>query len=90
MQKIIDDLQDVIGNIYDGNTDPTQLIKRLEKIVGEMSQLQKQTDQYDAVAVENSKRLTEGRHYLMGVSYDQITVEDALEAFGFGRDGLNF
>jgi len=34
------------------------------------------------------KRLDQGRHYLMGVDADKITVEDALEAFGFGRDGL--
>lgn len=33
-------------------------------------------------------QLSEGRHYLMGVDEDKITVEDALESFGFGRNGL--
>ena len=33
-------------------------------------------------------RLNAGRHYLMSIQSDKITVEDALEAFGFGRDGL--
>ncbi len=34
-------------------------------------------------------RLNEGRDYLMGVKPSDITVEDALEAFGWTRDGLN-
>jgi len=32
-------------------------------------------------------RLRSGRDYLMQVRASEITVEDALEAFGFGRDG---
>lgn len=28
------------------------------------------------------------RHYLMGVEPERLTVEDALEALGFGRNGL--
>jgi hypothetical protein len=35
-----------------------------------------------------SNQLSEGRSYLMSVDADKITVEDALEAFGFGRNGL--
>lgn len=34
------------------------------------------------------ERLAEGRSYLMSVQSDEITVEDCLEAFGFGRNGL--
>ncbi len=38
---------------------------------------------------ENShERLQKGRDYLMQIEFDKITVEDSLEAFGFGRDGL--
>jgi hypothetical protein len=37
---------------------------------------------------ELNHRLQEGRHYLMGIQASELTVEDALEAFGFGRDGL--
>jgi hypothetical protein len=33
--------------------------------------------------------LENGRHYLMGVSAQDITVDDALESFGFGRNGLD-
>lgn len=34
------------------------------------------------------QRLDDGRYYLMGVEPADLTVEDALEAFGFGRNGL--
>ena len=34
-------------------------------------------------------QLSAGRDYLMTVQADEITIEDALEAFGFGRNGLD-
>lgn len=34
-------------------------------------------------------QLSEGRHYLMSVEPKNLTVEDALEAFGFGRNGVS-
>lgn len=34
-----------------------------------------------------SERLSAGREYLMSVQPDNLTVEDALEAFGFSRNG---
>lgn len=33
--------------------------------------------------------LAAGREYLMSVLPSDLNVEDALEAFGFGRNGLN-
>lgn len=33
-------------------------------------------------------KLEKGRHYLMSVQSNEVTVEDALEGFGFGRNGL--
>ncbi|TXI81067.1 MAG: hypothetical protein E6Q39_01790 [Crocinitomicaceae bacterium] len=36
-----------------------------------------------------NERLQEGRTYLMGVESHEITVENALQSFGFGRNGLN-
>ena len=36
-----------------------------------------------------SEQLESGRDYLMRVPSNEITVEDALEAFGFGRNGLH-
>ncbi len=38
---------------------------------------------------EISEQLDNGRHYLMGVEPENLDVCDALEAFGFGRNGLN-
>lgn len=35
------------------------------------------------------KQLEEGRDYLMQVEPDEITVENSLEAFGFGKNGLD-
>lgn len=37
---------------------------------------------------ETWEQLSNGRDYLMTVDADEVTVEDALEAFGFGRNGL--
>ena len=37
---------------------------------------------------ELNKQLQDGRNYLMSVNPKDLTVEDALEAFGFGRNGL--
>jgi hypothetical protein len=37
---------------------------------------------------EKENRLNAGRDYLMSVSPSKLTVEDCLEAFGFGRNGL--
>ena len=37
---------------------------------------------------DSHKRLDAGRHYLMGVNVADLSVQDALEAFGFGRNGL--
>lgn len=38
---------------------------------------------------ELNNRLENGRHYLMGVPEEEITVEDALEAFGYTRNGFD-
>lgn len=35
-----------------------------------------------------AKKLEDGRHYLMGVDPTKLTAEDALEALGFGKNGL--
>ena len=37
---------------------------------------------------EKESRLNVGRDYLMSVSPSKLTVEDCLDAFGFGRNGL--
>lgn len=35
------------------------------------------------------KRFAKGRDYLMGVNPAELTVADAMEAFGYTRDGLS-
>ncbi len=58
-----------------------EALKDLEKvIVSEMID--------DTNVDEIAKRLENGHDYLMAVMTDKITVEDTLEAFGFGRNGL--
>lgn len=46
----------------------------------------------DVTKEQNEKdlhsRLQNGRDYLMGVNQKKVVVEDALEAFGFRRSGL--
>ena len=39
-------------------------------------------------AQEKREQLTKGRDYLMQVQQDEITVDETLEAFGFGHNGL--
>ena len=45
-------------------------------------------NEQSALIDELDARLEKGRNYLMQIGNDKITVEDALEAFGFGRNGL--
>jgi uncharacterized protein YaaQ len=40
-------------------------------------------------AQEKREQLTKGREYLMQVEQDEITVDETLEAFDFGINGLN-
>ena len=41
-----------------------------------------------AIVRELNQRLEQGRHYLMGVRPNEITVEDALLAFGYDKSGF--
>lgn len=43
---------------------------------------------YEERSKELRVQLSNGRDYLMQVQSSDLTVEDALEAFGFGRNGL--
>ena len=45
-------------------------------------------ERLDAHIAKLEQKLAIGRDYLMTVKEDEVTVENALEAFGFGRDGL--
>lgn len=46
-------------------------------------------DELISDAVKLHTKLDEGRDYLMRVQSDEITVQDSLEAFGFGSNGLS-
>lgn len=45
-------------------------------------------EELDDENYELHERLQEGRDYLMSVEPSDLTVEDALEALGFERNGL--
>lgn len=56
----------------------------------EIESLKKEVAELKDTLSEANGNLSDGRHYLMGVDSDKITVEDSLQAFGFGRNGLRF
>lgn len=45
---------------------------------------------YKYLFEESEAKRDECRDYLMGIDPKDLTVEDALEALGYGRDGINF
>ncbi len=57
---------------YEGYAD--WLCRRLEKV--------------EERKIELSEKLNNGRDYLMQINPKDLTVEDALESFGFGKNGL--
>jgi len=63
-------------------------LRTLNIIEGELAEIKQQCQKRDELMAELDKRLQDGRYYLMGVESKKLTVEDALEAFGFGRNGL--
>ena len=72
-----DDKSEFIISFEDGRKfELTELLKEYEKTSYNYGQ-------------EKREQLSNGRHYLMEIEESAITVEDALEAFGFGRNGLN-
>lgn len=46
-------------------------------------------DGYRDDSAELRSKMSDGRKYLMQIEQQEITVDDTLEAFGFGRNGLN-
>ena len=49
---------------------------------------QKEVNRLRAVVREYQTRLREGHDYLMSVDQGQLSVEDALHAFGWESDGV--
>jgi hypothetical protein len=54
----------------------------------EIKRLKKENKESGTILENLDERMKNGRHYLMGIPVNDITVEDSLEAFGFGRNGL--
>lgn len=50
--------------------------------------MRKEIDRLREAVRACNRRLENGRHYLMGVPVSKITAEDALEAFGWTRNGM--
>lgn len=63
--------------------------KSILKMISEKGLLAQENFKLKDRSEKAHKRLAEGRSYLMEVVPDHITVQDSLEAFGFGRDGVN-
>jgi hypothetical protein len=61
-------------------------VEQFEKIKKELNS--KSEPDYKQLFEEIAQRLDDGRHYLMGVDPKKLTVEDALEAFGYNRNGF--
>ena len=59
-----------------------------KKFIASIIKIEKQRDELLKQIGELSEQLQNGRHYLMGIEPKNLTVEDALEVFGFGRNGL--
>lgn len=64
-----------------------------KKSEGECNEYSKELlDQIETLKAKIDKlqdRLSSGRDYLMGVEPEFLSAEDALESFGYGRNGLN-
>ena len=76
-------IEDKINNAI--TTDPDISIEHLKDLC---YSLYGQVVEKNERISELNMQLYDGRHYLMSVEPDEITVEDSLEAFGFGRNGL--
>jgi hypothetical protein len=76
---------------YSGESERiSNLMKHIKEKQTELALVEKEEESEDEedYASQYYGRLQEGREYLMSVASDEVTVEDALEAFGFGRNGL--
>jgi chromosome segregation ATPase len=58
-----------------------------EEIKDSFNLLREETKAADNLLTELDKRINDCRHYLMGVQPEDLTVENALEALGFQRNG---
>ena len=69
-----DKINVIVANLDHKPAMANELVKIYDNLISEASALH--------------ERLQNGRDYLMQVEPDNITVEDSLESFGFGRNGL--
>jgi len=92
--KEIEELKTFVNNLayhhaISGST-CNELISKLDKVSNsELKPLLGKASSQPGAVAEMNNQLENGRHYLMSVQPKDLTVEDALEAFGFGRNGLS-
>lgn len=82
-------LKDLVEKISELEDKISSQNKAILKTLCEKGELARDNFQLKERAEKAQKQLAEGRSYLMEVVPDDITVQDSLEAFGFGRDGVN-
>jgi len=84
----------LLGEIESGNITASEAISQAFGYAGATvavhyeHQQRVEINSLRAAVREYERRFREGRDYLMSVKSDAITVEDALEAFGWTRDGM--
>lgn len=66
-----------------------RILEGTEPVKNKVTDLEDQVRELSEKIAELNERMTEGRSYLMSVEPEELTVEDALESFGYGRNGLN-
>ena len=71
-----------------GNIDAMGAVEDLRAIEQELDDICLEKERLENQLAELNKRLEDGRSYLMQVKPSELKVEDALESFGFGRNGL--
>ena len=69
------------NRITDNLVDLPTVLKDRDRLVAKNAELKENI-------VKMSNQLEGGRDYLMTVLPQELTVSDALESFGFGRNGL--
>lgn len=79
-------IKETLNNAAVVNPKPNEPVVHLDKAI----EILENDRKYEERSNELLNRLNTGRDYLMTTSNEDLLVEDALEAFGFGRNGLNF
>lgn len=79
------------GNPHLGINSSTPYMSKEGELRSEIVRLKQQlaAKEDKGLLDELNQRLEDGRNYLMSIEANKVVIADALEAFGFGRSGLD-